>query len=260
MTLEAAMAAARRKAAGARRLAFVIKKPSISRSAYLAVLAYEVLASDKIIAEVDPKGKVKLTHRNPPRKNRLGRTMRRNPVSEVATEIFRQLGGNKFLAMTGGQASVEGNTLIIKLPARGLRGYGFTITLNAMDTYDVKFVKLKRNWEVEERTATNVYAEDLRGIIEHETGLRTSLENPGRAKRNPLVKGKSRTMKLKQDIWLFSSGNDQTHTIYKAGTKVKVFFHGNYASVYDQAYGRYLEWVRERVEWPDYFSGNLSGL
>lgn len=66
----------------------------------------------------------------------------------VATEILSQLGGNKFRVMTGAKHFLDtGNGLDFSLPGSG----GFckdginkvVIKLNSMDTYDIKFLKIR---------------------------------------------------------------------------------------------------------------------
>ena len=102
----------------------------------------------------------------------------------IAGEILRQLGGRRFVAMTGARAVMrDGSALIFRLPGAG----GFCkaginlvrIELNGQDLYDVKFQKLRRVGGVPTvalvSEAGDVYAEDLRQVFEDHTGLRTSL-------------------------------------------------------------------------------------
>jgi len=103
--------------------------------------------------------------------------MNHQEQAQIANTIFQQLGGNRFVVMTGARSvSREGATLIVKLPTpAGLRAFGFNVTLNPMDLYNVTFVRLTRAWDVQRNTIENIYADQLKSIIETETGLRLSL-------------------------------------------------------------------------------------
>ena len=104
------------------------------------------------------------------------------PRTNVAETILAQLGGRRFLVMTGAQASSERNTLILKLPrgmGKGIRAV--VITLEPSDTYSMRFVKQARDGTVTTvRQLDQVYAEDLQRIFTDVTGLETSLGTLGR--------------------------------------------------------------------------------
>lgn len=100
----------------------------------------------------------------------------------VANNILAQLGGNRFIVMTGaknimGDQRPDGlGKLSFRLPRYpGLKINHVEITLNAMDLYDVRFHQIKGRDVALLATHENVYAEDLRRIFERATGLRTSL-------------------------------------------------------------------------------------
>lgn len=60
----------------------------------------------------------------------------------VANTILNQLGGNKFLAMTGAKYLLDlGDGLRFNLPKNGSKANKVQITLNANDLYDVQFIK-----------------------------------------------------------------------------------------------------------------------
>lgn len=61
---------------------------------------------------------------------------------KVANMILEQLGGQKFLAMTGANHLVaDGNTLRMALPKNASKANRLYITLDATDTYTMHFFK-----------------------------------------------------------------------------------------------------------------------
>jgi hypothetical protein len=97
----------------------------------------------------------------------------------IAQTILAQLGGNRFIAMTGAKCSADTRALIVKLP----RSAVVVIELTPADLYKVKFGKLATmqqifkgadavKWKSEH---DNVYADSLRALFEENTGLATSL-------------------------------------------------------------------------------------
>lgn len=102
-------------------------------------------------------------------------------ASKVADTILDQLGGQKFLAMTGAQPIIggKGKELTLKLPAFAKDGINtVTIGLNSEDLYDVVFSRYtnrpKATYTVVDEVK-GVYAEDLQRIFTDHTGLETSL-------------------------------------------------------------------------------------
>jgi len=100
----------------------------------------------------------------------------------IAQTILSQLGGNKFLAMTGARDLVTGaSALRFKLPARFAKdGINFvSITLTPADLYDVRFGKMagpSKCFEVTEKASfTGVYSDQLQSIFTLATGLDTHL-------------------------------------------------------------------------------------
>lgn len=96
----------------------------------------------------------------------------------VAIEILRQLGGNRFIAMTGAKNfSCDNNSMCFKLSGTMTRDRinWIKITLNAMDTYDIKFVAIRGYKMTTISEANGIYNDMLQGIIEDRTGLRLSL-------------------------------------------------------------------------------------
>lgn len=100
-------------------------------------------------------------------------------TNQIAHTILAQLGGNRFLAMTGAKCSADTKTLIVKLP----RSKVVTITLDDSDTYTVKTGRLASMkevfsgkpavvWKNEE---SFIYADQLQAIFTAHTGLATHL-------------------------------------------------------------------------------------
>jgi hypothetical protein len=92
----------------------------------------------------------------------------------TATEILNQLGGNKFIAMTGATCYADGNTLVSKFKGSKVANIMY-VTLNENDLYDVKICKFK-NMDVKTvKEVNNAYSDMLKEIFENTTGLRASL-------------------------------------------------------------------------------------
>ncbi len=94
----------------------------------------------------------------------------------AAKEILRHLGGRKFIAMTGARNFVGGeNMLMFSLP-RAKDGINkVRITLNSLDTYDLEFGRVCEADYKAISSLGGIYNEDLCYMVEHMTGLRTSL-------------------------------------------------------------------------------------
>lgn len=98
----------------------------------------------------------------------------------IAQTILAQLGGNKFLAMTGarnlvGDAHCERGSLSFKV---GKNANGVThvrITLTTADLYRVESLKVRGMTIATLATADGVYADQLRATFTAQTGLDTSL-------------------------------------------------------------------------------------
>ena len=97
----------------------------------------------------------------------------------VANTIVAQLGGGRFIAMTGAKTFVGGpNFLQFKLPRCGRdRINSVRIELNSLDLYDVIFHRIgRRGMDVTMvNTWASVSADMLTACIRTETGLATSL-------------------------------------------------------------------------------------
>lgn len=99
----------------------------------------------------------------------------------VAQIILSQLGGNKFVKMTGAKnLTSDGNSLIFKLPSRfALEGINCVkITLDPSDTYTMVFYRQGRAPSFKVNVVaeiSGVYCDQLCEIFEAKTGLATSL-------------------------------------------------------------------------------------
>ena len=96
----------------------------------------------------------------------------------VAEAILRQLGGNKFIAMTGATNLVALQYgLQFKLPRGAKDGINkVMITLNGRDLYDIGFMRQGADLLIHQKHCMeDIYAEDLRRIFTEKTGLEVSL-------------------------------------------------------------------------------------
>ncbi len=101
----------------------------------------------------------------------------RSTLSEgVAKEILTQLGGNKFIAMTGAKNLVDGGKFLgFKLP-RAKDGINYVkITLTSMDLYDIEFGRIRANDYKVIKKVSGIYNDQLQNIFTKVTGLHTRL-------------------------------------------------------------------------------------
>jgi len=101
-------------------------------------------------------------------------------VSMDPSITLKQLGGNRFIAMTGARDfyfNKKANCIGFKIP-RAAQNINFVkITLNAMDLYDIEFSHINKKtfgYKVI-KTVTGVYFDQLQSIFTQETKLYTSL-------------------------------------------------------------------------------------
>jgi glyoxylate carboligase len=99
----------------------------------------------------------------------------------VAKVILSQLGGNRFVAMTGAKNLAEtgdqAGGLAFMLPARFAKNgiNAVKITLDWSDTYVVKFLKIGKSNLTVVSQHDMVYCDQLVPLFEQETGLYTHL-------------------------------------------------------------------------------------
>ncbi len=109
-------------------------------------------------------------------------------TKRIADIILEQLGGNKFIAMTGSKNFIsDGNTLRMTLVSNQSKANRLWITLDGLDTYTMRFFKytpgrLNRKTfeftddkEVEIAEYNGVYYDQLQSIFTSVTGLDTTL-------------------------------------------------------------------------------------
>lgn len=96
---------------------------------------------------------------------------------EVATEILNQLGGRRFIAMTGSKNFVYDNySLTMKLIRNKAGAQYLNIKLNGLDLYDMVFCSFDKNCEKTIKSERhNVYFDDLQDIFTEITGMNTNL-------------------------------------------------------------------------------------
>jgi len=94
----------------------------------------------------------------------------------AAKTILAQLGGNRFIAMTGSKNfGGSDNLLSFKIGRNSSRVTHVRIKLNSLDLYDVEYIRV---WGIKLETVAEshgLYADMLRGDFEEKTGLYTSL-------------------------------------------------------------------------------------
>lgn len=94
----------------------------------------------------------------------------------VAQTILAQLGGGVFQAMTGAKnLTASEDTLTFGIGRNSQRINRVEITLNASDTYDLKFWRItKKSWKVV-KEISDIYVSELREVFTDTTGLETSI-------------------------------------------------------------------------------------
>lgn len=101
----------------------------------------------------------------------------------VAKEILNQLGGNKFIVMIGAKYICgDEKSLRFQFMKNPGKYKGLVITLNAMDTYDLKFWKQKKIRNLPLALSPiiydeidGIYGDMLQEIFTSKTGLNTHL-------------------------------------------------------------------------------------
>ncbi len=95
---------------------------------------------------------------------------------QTANTILQQLGGGRFIAMTGAKLFCGDDTsLQFSIPKAKDGINKVRIVLDANDTYSVTFYNLRGVKLTTKAEAEMIYAEMLAIVFEHHTGLRTSL-------------------------------------------------------------------------------------
>ena len=96
--------------------------------------------------------------------------------NKVGKIILQQLGGNKFIAMTGAKGfGITGNTLVFKI-GRNSKGVNYIrITLDSNDTYTMEFINIRKQKITIKAKHSGIYNDQLTTIFEKETGMYTHL-------------------------------------------------------------------------------------
>ena len=93
----------------------------------------------------------------------------------IAQTIAQQL-GHKALFMIGAKNLIAGKDYLQMRLGRNSGGWNaIKIALNGLDLYDMTFYKIRKLTVSKEKTVDNIYCDQMRDIIETETGLVTSL-------------------------------------------------------------------------------------
>lgn len=93
-------------------------------------------------------------------------------MHQVAQTILNQLGGNRFIAMTGARNFVAGpTTLRFSVP----KGLNVVVTLEPSDTYTVDFYRVRGAKCMSLAQSRDVYADQLQAVFTEHTGLYTHL-------------------------------------------------------------------------------------
>jgi hypothetical protein len=102
-----------------------------------------------------------------------------NTVSlSVANTILQQIGGRRFVAMTGAKSFVGGDDFLsFKLPSNFAKdGINYVkITLAPNDTYTIDMMRLRGMNATPVWFSEDIYADVLRDVIERHTGLSLTL-------------------------------------------------------------------------------------
>jgi hypothetical protein len=95
-----------------------------------------------------------------------------------AQDVLKQLGGNKFVAMTGAKNFVQDKSkksISFKI-GRNAKGINYIrITLNGKDLYDMEFIRVRGGKAKVLKKHNDIYNDQLQNIFTKETGMYTSL-------------------------------------------------------------------------------------
>ncbi len=98
--------------------------------------------------------------------------------AQIAATVLQQLGGRRFLMMTGTKPKYyddKKSSVTFELKRNKSKAKYMTITLNGMDTYDIKFFKVSKDFEHIVLVEKNDYYNDmLVPMFEEVTGFYTT--------------------------------------------------------------------------------------
>ena len=97
-------------------------------------------------------------------------------TSSQGKEVLRQLGGGRFIAMTGAKNfGTDGKSLTFKI-GRNSKGVNFVrIKLTSMDLYDIEFLQVRAGKIKIKSKAKRVYADQLGKMFKKNTGMNVRL-------------------------------------------------------------------------------------
>ena len=96
--------------------------------------------------------------------------------AQIAKTILQQLGGNKFIAMTGAKNLGHTNKGLQMKIGRNSKGITHVkVTLTSMDTYEVEFIKVRGTNIKVVKKVKGVYADQLGEIFKKYTGMNVRL-------------------------------------------------------------------------------------
>lgn len=100
----------------------------------------------------------------------------------IAETILKQLGGNRFMVMTGVIVAQRENGLLLTLRRNKSSANRMKITLNDKDLYDIHLIRVNSKYiNLDDackvlKVSENVPVENLRRVFTDMTGLYTSLK------------------------------------------------------------------------------------
>lgn len=202
------------------------------------------------------------------KQNPAAKTMRLDMISQkknpadgkaIAQEIVRQLGGGRFIAMTGAKnftVTAGGNGVVFRIP-KAKSGINYVkITLNGLDLYDLEFIAARGTALKTVATEKDFYNDMLQAAFTKHTGLATSLGTMGRT--NPAVHRKGLTDAVRLAI---AAGNKAAEkkgyhlyldrgfgagdvAMYDSRSDVLI----NVYSIGSQSLTAFRKWIAEQVE------------
>ena len=96
-------------------------------------------------------------------------------IIEVGKTILQQLGGHRFIAMTGARNFLAfENGLAFRIPTRN-GANAIKIKLTPMDVYTMEFTRIRGTMLTTIAELNDLYAEDLQNAFTTHTGLDTHL-------------------------------------------------------------------------------------
>lgn len=94
----------------------------------------------------------------------------------VGKVILKQLGGNRFVFMTGARNFLaDANSLYFWVGRNSKNVNRCKVTLNGFDTYDVEYLSVRGPKVTVKAESKGLYADQLRADFTANTGLETSL-------------------------------------------------------------------------------------